>query len=169
MVKKTSIVALVAAIVGVAAIAPAQGMMDAHKPTGLSARIGVFFPTDSAAGRTGWFAIGMDYRIAEVMSGMNRDSYSVSLDYAGHNNFRTVPLLVNATRHMGQVYITGGLGVSFSKRPVGLNTESKTEFAYTAGIGYEFQGELPIFVEARYLGNGRSELSGAVLSAGFRF
>jgi hypothetical protein len=144
------------------------------KPVGLSVRAGFFMPTDSntRAGGTGWFAFGVDYKLRErMMADSHIDRITVSLDYAAHNNYRVVPLLVNFVRHNGPIFYSAGIGAAFSRRPIAFGmVEDRTRFAYQVGIGYEFQtSQFPLFVEGKFFGNERPELNGVGVYAGVRF
>ena len=143
------------------------------KPVGLAVRAGLFMPTDSTtrAGGTGWFAFGVDYKVAEKMNASTgMDRVSVSLDFAAKNNYRVVPLLVNYTRDNGSYYISAGIGVSFSRRPTGMGVEDRARLGYQVSIGHNFEtSQFPLFIEGRFLGNEKAELNGFGVYAGVRF
>lgn len=159
--------------VGLAVLAAGAVAQEPMKPVGLSLRAGFFMPTDSntRAGGTGWFAFGVDYKLRErVMTDGHIDRVTISLDYAAHNNYRVVPLLVNFVRHNGPMFYSAGVGAAFSRRPVMGGVEDKTRLAYQLGIGYEFQtSQFPLFVEGKFIGNERAELNGFGIYAGVRF
>jgi hypothetical protein len=143
------------------------------KPVGLSLRAGLFVPTDRGVRDVAdsWFAGGLDYKLRDMPSASGQmNSISLSLDFAGKSGYRTVPILANYVVHHDQLYVFGGLGLSFSRFPVGGGSEDKTEFAYQVGAGYDFQaGPTPLFVEGKFMGNGRSTLNGFGFFAGIRF
>ncbi|MEZ0324750.1 MAG: hypothetical protein ACAH95_02500 [Fimbriimonas sp.] len=162
-------IAVGAGLAVLAACAVAQDV----KPVGLSVRAGLFMPTDSntRAGGSGWFSAGVEYKVMDrmTMSGA-MDQVTVSLDFASRNNFRIVPLLVNYVHHLQNFYVTAGVGVSFSRRPVGLGVEDRARFGYQLGIGHDFQtAQFPLFVEAKFFGNERAELNGFGAYVGVRF
>ncbi|AIE86951.1 hypothetical protein [Fimbriimonas ginsengisoli] len=148
-----------ALLLGVASSALAQD----NKPSGISLRAGLFLPTDRGARDVSdsWFAGGIDYKIKDMGDMNGNSSLGLSLDFTGKGGFRTVPLLLNYIVHRDQLYFFGGAGISFSRFASGGGSEDKTEFAYQAGAGYEFQkGQTPLFFEAKFMGNGRSALNG---------
>jgi hypothetical protein len=160
---------------GLLALVACASAQEPAKPTGLSIRAGVFIPTDTNTrrGGSGWFSAGVEYKMWErqgMMAGQS-DQITISLDYAAKNNFRIVPLLANYVHHTGPVFITGGLGVSFSRRPIGGGmVEDRTRFGYQVGVGYEFAtSQFPLFLEAKFMGNDRAELNGFGIYAGARF
>lgn len=134
-----------------------------------SIKVGAFIPTDSATGNdSAWFAFGVDYRLHHQLTVDKQHMFvSVSLDFAAHDNVRTVPLLANVTRYFDtNFYLTAGVGASFTRLP----GDDKTRFAFQIGAGYDFANwEYPVFVEARFLGTDDSKLNGFGLFAGIRF
>ncbi len=146
------------------------------KPLGLSARIGLFLPTDKGTRNTSddaWFAAGVDYKLRDLPSTVpgRSSALSISLDYAAKNNFRIVPVLLNYQLRTNELYFFGGVGASFARIDRGIfGAASDTLFAYQLGVGYDFQsGTNPLFVEAKFLGTERSEVNGFGLFAGIRF
>jgi hypothetical protein len=142
------------------------------KPVGLSIRAGLFMPTDSNTRATGngWFAAGVEYKVMERATLTGMDRVTVSLDYAARNNFRVVPLLANYVRDMGGFYMTAGIGVSFTRRPLAGGVEDRARFGYQLGVGHNFAtSQFPLFVEAKFFGNERSEMNGFGVYAGVRF
>jgi hypothetical protein len=147
-----------------------------EKPIGLSARIGLFLPTEKGTRNNGgdsWFAAGLDYKYKEMFSDVPGRSSAItfSLDYAAKNDYRTVPLLVNYQVRNNEFYFFGGLGLAFSRVDRGIfGSDSDTTFAYQLGLGYDFRsGVTPLFVEGKFLGNEKTELNGFGLYAGVRF
>ncbi len=138
--------------------------------SGFSIRMGGFYPTQAKtrniSGDT-WFAAGVDYKLGTVKSG----GLSLSLDYAGRGSFRNMPLLLNYTKG-SKVYFSVGVGGSFTRflQDDG-ETNDKFRFAYAAALGYNFNttGEIPLFVELRYLGNDQPRVAGLGLYLGARF
>lgn len=168
---KKTITTMVGAALLFGAAVPALAQQS--QPVGISLRAGLFFPTDSGLRDVAesWFTGGIDYRIRDMgsVNGSVR-SLGLSLDYASKEDFRTVPLTVNYIVHRSELYFFGGVGVAFSRYASGGGWTDKTEFAYQLGAGYDFQqGQTPLFVEAKFMGNGHSELNGFGAFIGVRF
>lgn len=153
------------------------------KPVGLSVRLGAFFPTDSgvknATSKT-WFVGGVDYKLHNSLSmgtmgaGKNGGGdLGVSVDYFQKGSFRSVPILATYTGGQNEFFWTVGLGLALNKYDDGTgtgNTVNKSSFGYALAAGYNFQqGKSPLFVEARYYGNSKTQLSGFGLEVGFHF
>jgi hypothetical protein len=125
----------------------------------LRVRIGAFFPSKSISRDKAntWFGAGVDYvlkREVAVSEGYTAD-LGVSLDYYGSGDVYNVPVLLNYWGKIGNgLSYTAGVGVGFSKRPVSGDT--KTGFAYTIGVGYDFtigqEGATQLFIDLRYNG-----------------
>ncbi len=160
--KRIVALTLVAAALAVPALAQ-------DKPVGISVRIGLFAPSDAAARGAGqsWLAVGADFKLRDL-SFRGRHSPSeigISMDYASKGGFRTLPVLLNYTSHMGETYFTLGAGFAFSND----STSDSTRFAYQGALGYDFQrGNNPLFVEVKYLGNERAVLNGFAIFLGAR-
>lgn len=146
------------------------------RPFGLSVRAGFFFPASQEAEREAktWVTAGLEYKLGDLRF---RDAesdysaqYSISVDYFGRGDFRSVPVLANYVGRFDQLYYSVGAGVSFARAPQSFTRVSnKTEFAYSLAVGYDFtRGTTPFFVEGRYHGNGDSRLAGFALLAGVR-
>lgn len=169
--KKILTTMVVSAMFAGAAV-PAMAQEGVAKPVGLSIRAGLFFPTDRGVRDVSdaWAGGGVDYRLPYTLGAMNSDSYlSVSLDYASKGDYRVVPVLLNYVVRKGAAYAFAGAGISFSRRPVGADFDDKIRFGYQGGIGFDIhQGEHPIFVEGKFLGNDISKLNGFGVYLGFR-
>lgn len=173
--KKTATLALASLMaIGVASQASAQYV----KPLGLSARIGLFYPSNGDARDIegqGWFSGGLEYKIGNIkfdQSNPNMSaSWSVSLDYYGKGSFSNVPLLVNYVARTGAVYFSGGAGVGFGRViKTGGGAVTDTEFAFQLSAGYDFvKMQTPLFVELRYFGSSESKLTGFGIYGGVRF
>jgi len=159
-----------ALIAGAAVPACAQDVMT--KPVGLSIRAGIFFPTDRGVRDVSdaWIGGGVDYKLPGGMNGMGGNSYlTVSLDYASKGDFRVVPVLVNYVVRNNSLYLFGGVGASFSRRPVSDGFDDKIRFGYQGGVGWDIQrGEHPIFLEGKFMGTDVSQLNGFGVYLGFR-
>ena len=157
----------VAAFTGVAASAAAQ----TNGPSGFSARLGLFIPTDSSdLGTT--FAGGLDYKISNFSvraPGEGLQSYlGVSVDYYGDSGTSNVPLHLTYNVRSGNIVYNAGIGVDFR-----AGDDTGTSLGGRVGIAYEFgnAGRLdkPIFVQANYFLSDKSTLSGFGVYVGYRF
>lgn len=143
-----------------------------NKPSGISVRVGVFNPTDSAARALGntWLAGGVEWEGGKLYNqgGMGGNNHwSLSADYYGKSDASAVPLLANFVSRNQSMYWSAGAGFSFNR----WAGESKTRFAYSAAIGWQApnSGGMPWFLEGRYWGNAQTELSGWGIYLGTRF
>jgi hypothetical protein len=176
--KRTTLAAMgCVALLGVAAPAlsyddPFYGLDGA-----LSIRLGLFQPTDGTtqdlAGRS-WFAFGVDYRLGMLNWGRDaRDSrymaaYGISIDFQAKDDFRTIPILLNYIGRIDRFFYSAGVGVGINNLP----SSDKTAFAYQIGVGFDVFKDAnnpPIFVEIKYHGSERSEISGFGAYVGVRF
>lgn len=145
------------------------------KPLGVSARLGLFFPSSNAAQDEGanWLGIGLDYKLGDLKSGAAKGynaSYGLSLDYFNKGDFRSLPILLTYTGRQERFYYTVGGGVSLNKVAQGGGSRSDTEFAYAVGLGVDFtRFNQPMFAELRWMGNSDSTLSGFGVFVGIRF
>lgn len=166
---KAAAVATVAACMG-AASAQTNG------PTGISARLGVFFPTSDLArdlGKT-WFAFGADYKLSSVSVEPARGAYasylSVSADYYEKNDLRAIPVAVNYNVRANQFVFSGGIGIDF----VRTLSDNTSGFSGQLAATYEFANSgstsnNPFFVQAKYFFSSKSDLSGFGVYVGYRF
>jgi len=163
---------------GVAALAVAfSGIASAQTtgPSGISARLGVFLPTNNLArdlGRT-WFAFGADYKLnrysVEAPTTATRSFLSISADYYEKSGTRAIPVALQYNVRSGQLVFHGGLGVDF----VRVVDDSTIGLSGQLGATYEFantnQPYNPFFVQAKYFFSSKSELSGFGIFVGYRF
>lgn len=171
------------AAIGVGTLMAASASAQETKPMGVSVRVGLFMPSQIDAREQGsrWFAGGVEFKLKDLGFGIgdpgSSTSLTASVDYTGKGPFQHVPVLVNFVGRRNEVFWTVGVGVGLVRteevRSVGppeiLETRSATSFAYQFGIGYDFQqGRNPVFVEARYVGSGKSVLNGLGLFVGMR-
>lgn len=158
--------------------AAALSMAQESKPVGLSLRAGFLFPTDSSArdlGKT-WFDLGADYTLkvlqnkASASKADTENSLNLSLDYYNKSSVSNVPVLLNFVSRGRDAYFLLGAGVGFNRLPNSTGGySSQGRFAGDVGVGYDFQkGHTPLFAEARYFFNGKSELNGFAFFAGIR-
>jgi len=126
----------------------------------LRVRIGAFFPSKSISRDEAntWLGAGVDYVLKRGVI-VRDERYSgdlgVSVDYYGSGKVYNVPVLLNYwAKARGGLNGTAGVGVGFSKRP--RSGDTKTGFAYTIGVGYDFtvgqEGGTQLFVDLRYNG-----------------
>ncbi|MGE0000481.1 MAG: hypothetical protein AB7F50_01125 [Fimbriimonadaceae bacterium] len=168
-----TVLAIVAAATSCAAFAQYQ------KPVGVSARAGVFFPSngDARDSASTWFTVGAEYKIKDMkLSGAPGMQYggsiSLSLDYYGKGDYSNLPLMLNYTgRFESNFYYTVGAGIGFNRVPkAGGGTSSGEDFVVGVAAGYDFvRGGTPFFAEARYFGSNESTLNGFSLVGGIRF
>ena len=162
---------VVAVALGVAGAASAQ----TNGPSGISARIGVFFPTDDLAkdlGKT-WFGFGADYKITrysvDAPTSDTLSYISISADYYEKGGTRSIPVAVNYNVRNGQLVWSAGLGVDFVRLPA----DNSLGLSGQLGATYEFKNGSapynPFFVQAKYFFSSKSELNGFGVYAGYRF
>jgi len=150
------------------------------KPVGLSIRAGVVFPTNGElrdVGRT-LFGAGLEYKLSganlgQSMGANSNAHLSISADYYGKNNASSIPVLLNIVGSNNEFFYSAGAGVAFSRdseTTAGVtSTRNKTNFGYQLGIGYNFQqSQTPVFIEAKYWGNGNSALNAVGVYLGIR-
>ncbi len=165
---------ILAAVVGFAAVAPAQKLD--YKPSNISVRVNVAYPLDDATRNLTktLIGVGIDYEfLTQFLKGsttfLSIDWYGKSGNGAKGNIF---PLLINQKFYSnqgvdgkGRTYLFGGLGLVFLDI-----TSSKTTIAAQAGFGYEFGPN--IFSEFKLLISDSANGSKANLvgvSLGYRF
>ena len=164
-----------AALTAVFACATAPAFADdTTSPVGVSLRIGGAYPTEEDTRNNSgnsWLAAGIDFKIHGAKAPLLPPGYfSVSLDYAGKGDYRTVPLLVNYTSGK-TIYWSAGAGVTFGRFPQDDGTTNdKIRFAYTGAIGINFiNGQIPLFLEGRYFGSEDNRLGDFAVYVGARF
>ncbi len=155
-----------------ALVVPAMAQYQAT--SGISLRAGVFFAQGDARRVEGrnFFTIGAEKRLADIPSA-GRDyaaNWSVSVDYYGKGSFANVPVLYNYVGRQSDFYFSAGAGLGFGKRLTPTGTDSSLDFNYQFSVGKDFNvsGRV-LFLEARYFGSGRTELSGFSIVCGVRF
>jgi hypothetical protein len=136
--------------------------------TGLSARIGAFFPTTSSFGST-WFAGGIDYKLNSLSSAMPAGSgyWGLSADYYTYGGNSNIPVVINYNVRESNLTFSLGAGIDFYDEP-SASTSSGTGFDAQAAVSYNLQGS-PFFLQAKYFLAGRSELRGIGVYAGLHF
>ncbi len=164
---KLATLASVVALAGVAATAGAQ----TNGPLGISARVGVFIPTNDANFSTA-FAAGIDYKISSFSvrsPGEGLQSYlGASLDYYGDGGHNNIPLHLTYNVRSGNIVYHAGVGIDFY-----AGDDTGTSLGGQVGIAYEFghagSANKPLFVQANYFITRKSELSGFGVYVGYRF
>ena len=167
---------MLAAVGLVAASITTSALAQESKPIGLSIRGGAFWPGSNAAQAEGktWLAAGAEFRLQNLNFGMaspGTSSYlSVSVDYMGTGDFRSMPVLLNYVGRNNEFYYTAGAGYTFGRHVIaGPTVEDKNTFAYCLGVGYDFaRGTMPFFVEGRYFGSSESDFNGFGVYLGVR-
>jgi long-subunit fatty acid transport protein len=159
---------------GVAALlvaVPSVSNAQTNGPTGVSARVGIFFPTSNLARNLGknWFAFGADYKLnTAMMSAPTEDTLaylSISADYYSKNNSSALPIALNYNVRASQIVWSAGVGLDIVR--FGANTSG---FAAQVGAAYEFgPGPTPFFVQAKYFFSSKSDLNGFGVFLGARF
>ncbi|GMV88289.1 MAG: hypothetical protein AMXMBFR81_12200 [Chthonomonas sp.] len=160
-----------ALLLGVAALTVPALAQDV-KPLGMSVKGGLFFPSKKSARDQGanWFTLGIDYKLKDLKFGDGPDGMNTSLvlsaDYVSKGDFRHTPVMANYVVRRNEVYYFAGAGFGFVKTP---SEGNQTRFAYQIGVGKDFQrGGNPLFVEGRWIGNAKDEVSGFAISVGIR-
>lgn len=170
-------------LVGLAALSM-QVIFAGKNPYGVSLRAGALFPTKKETrDKTGetLFVGGIDWRFYNINFGYCDPCQSAHLSlsadiYTKSSKHRNIPVLINLVGQSGQFFYSAGVGVGFGRiinRTLSTNNncvfESKTNFAYRLGVGWEFcGGKNPWFVEGAYYGSGKTELNGAAVLVGVR-
>ncbi len=167
---------LTSLVCGGVLFAGGQAMAQESKPIGLSLRAGAFFPSEKKARdlKDVWFGLGAEFKIKDLTLGSadvaQTGALTVSLDYFGADDARSLPLLLNYVGRKNEFFYSVGAGVGFNKDIKGASFVTKNRLAYQLGVGYDFvKGTTPLFVEAKYFGfaNG-AKLNGFGLYLGVR-
>ncbi len=160
------------------------GMMTAafaqeSKPLGLSVRGGPFFPSMKKAKTDSgkqWIGVGVEYKLGDLQYGSTGKaysaSYSISADLYQKKNYRHAPVMLNYIGRMqDSIYYTAGAGVGFVRELDNTNNrKNHTTFSYQIGLGYEFsKSQVPLFVEARWIGSSKNSVNGWGVFLGARF
>ncbi|MBS1709411.1 MAG: hypothetical protein JSS65_11920 [Armatimonadetes bacterium] len=148
-------------------------MADYGKPVGLSVHMGLFFTgsdiANSIEGRN-WFIVGGDYKLGDMNNGGTPATYGIALDYITKGSFSSVPVFLSYTIHQSEFYFGAGAGPAFNHYNDGVTKGTSTDFGFGLTIGRDLNyGKTPAFIEAKYFGGSRKELSGFAVVAGIRF
>ena len=158
-----------------AAAASTSALAQETKPIGLSVRAGMFFPSSEASRDEGatWLAAGVEFRLQDLNFGMAQPGMSnylsLSADYMGAGDFRSVPVLVNFVQRNNEFYWTAGAGWTFGRHMSGGSLEDRNTFAFALGLGWDFsKGSTPFFIEGRYYGGSEGDFTGFGAFVGVR-
>lgn len=102
----------------------------------------------------------------------NNTSLYLSAEYSSRGDYYYVPVLANIRLSTPtNLYYLAGAGVGFGKRPDSAgSTETVTQIAWQAGIGYDFTiGSLPSLFEIRYVSGQRATWNTIGFYYGVRF
>ncbi len=160
----------VAAAVTCMAMAGAQS----NGPTGFSARLGAFLPTNELARDLGstWFVFGADYKLnsmsASVPATGMQSYFGISADYYSHGGNYDIPVALTYNMRMNQMVYSVGLGPDF--RNSGDLTSTGVGLGGQVAASYEFGNmPTPVFIQAKYFFSSKPELSGFGVYVGVRF
>lgn len=154
----------------------AQTMQSPDGRSGIYIKVGVFYPVRNSVrdvfNNTG--LIGGEYEflhMAPLSNGINQ-SLSFSVEAWGKNDFGAVPVTVNYNFETPNRFrFSGGIGLAADQAPFSDGTtDHKVRLAYGLSAAYLFsKSPNSFFVEAKFLGNGDTALSGFAFSLGYRF
>jgi len=160
--------------VAVAAASISLAGAQSNGATGLSARIGVFLPTNSLGSDLGtaWTAFGLDYKISTLSAsvpGVGTQSYfGISADYYSFGGDNDLPVALTYNLRQGPVVFSAGIGPDF--RNAGDLTGNGVGLGEQVAVAYDLgSGSVPLFIEAKYFFSSRPELNGAAVYLGVRF
>ncbi len=162
------------AMIAVAAGSVVAANAQSNGPSGLSARIGAYFPTSDSAKNLGstWFVFGADYKLnslAVAAPGVGLQSYlGISADYYAKGGDSNLPVALTYNLRQSQMVYSIGIGPEF--RNSGDLTSTGVGLAEQVGVSYELGNmPTPIFIQAKYFISGRPELRGLGVYVGIRF
>lgn len=155
----------------------ATSFAQASQPKGLSARVGVFLPSNGAARDQSptWLGAGLDYRLGYVGQKTIADRdvsafTSISVDWFGSGSYSSLPILFNYTFRQESLYAGAGAGIAFQRKPELVGTDTNSRFAFQLSVGYDFvKQNQPYFAELRYWGGSSAQHTGFGLYGGVRF
>jgi len=170
--KKTTFVGLI--ILAMAVFGTGFANAQTNGPTGISVRLGAYFPTNSLGSdlASTWFAGGIDYKLNTLSVKApitNTEGYfGISADYYGHGGDNDIPVALTYNLRQGQIVFSAGIGPDF--RNATDLTDNGVGIAEQVGIAYEFvHSYTPVFIAAKYFFASKPELSGAGVYLGIRF
>lgn len=156
-----------------AAVATAQEAPTSRSTT--SVRVGAFFPSDALGRREAetWLTAGVEYRLPTLFRGSLVREYegtvSVSADYIGSGDLRSIPLLVNYVGRFRQISYSAGAGIAFNDT---VRRGNRTDFAWQLGLAFDLTNrpdQTPLFLEVKYFGSDQREFRGVGAFVGVRF
>lgn len=163
-----------ALVLAIASVSSAQ----TNGPTGFSARLGAFFPSDKAGQNLShtWWGAGVDYKLnsykVESVNSETPAYLGLSVDYYAHGSDSNVPLALTYNVRAGQFVYSAGLGADFYN--VSDLSESGVGLGGQIGVTYEFAQKnatagSPLFVGAKYFLTKKTALTGLGVYLGVRF
>lgn len=167
---KKSVIAKLGAIGMAAACMSIAGA----QTSGISVRIGGFFPTNSLASDIGgtWFAFGADMKLSTMHVSApvtGTESYfGISADYYAHGSDSDVPVALTYNLRQGPATFSAGVGPDF--RNAGDLTDTGVGIAEQLGVSYNISSlPTPVFLQIKYFFASRPELSGFGAYIGVKF
>ncbi len=169
-------------MVGGVAVCLASASAQSGQPSGISARIGLFLPSNKAAEDEGttWLSFGLDYRFnqsnapAMVMRNGTGTFYSLSVDYYDKGGYRNIPIAVNYNVRAQQLIFTAGAGgcieTAADHETIGLGFQIAVTYEFTGSAQTIGQmNQKPFFLQAKYFLASDSALDGLGVYVGMRF
>jgi len=170
--KRTTIAGLLSTIMAASCISIASAQ--SNGPTGISARIGAFMPSNDLASQLGktWFGFGVDYKLNSMSASTpvnnSQGYFGISADYYAHGSEDDVPVAFTYNLRQGQIVWSAGIGPDF--RNAGQLTSTGVGIGEQIAFTYELGGSrTPIFLQAKYFFSSMPELSGFGVYLGARF
>ena len=169
-------ISTIAKLGSVAATAACVGMAAAQSngPSGISVRVGGFFPTNSLATDLGssWIGFGVDYKLnsfsAKDPAPGSGSYWGLSADFYSHGSDNDLPVALTYNIRQGQFVYSAGIGPDF-RNSTDL-TGNGVGISEQLAASYDFStGSIPLFLQAKYFFSSRPELSGFGIYLGARF
>jgi len=161
-------------MIAVAGASMAAANAQSNGASGLSARVGVFFPSNNLAQNLSstWFVFGADLKLSGFgasVPGTGLNSYlGLSADYYYHGSDSDIPVALTYNLRAGQMVYSAGIGPDF--RNSGDLTSTGVGIGEQVAATYEFGNmPTPMFIQAKYFFSSRPELSGFGVYLGIRF
>lgn len=157
-------------------VGAAQTMTAPDGRAGVYLKVGVFYPVQNnlrnAFNNTG--LIGAEYEFLHLATLPNgiKQAVSFSAEAWGKNDFGAVPFTVNYSFETPNRFrFSAGIGLAADQAPFSDGTtDHRVHLAYGLSVAYIFSPKPnSFFVEAKFLGNGDTDLSGFAFSLGYRF
>jgi len=162
-----------AKIGSVVAAATCVGIAGAQT-SGISARLGAFFPTNSSASDLGrsWVAFGLDFKLRQLNAKVpvtgTQSYFGISADYYAHGGDNDIPVALTYNLRQAPFTFSAGIGPDF--RDASDLVDTGVGFSEQVGVAYDIsKGPMPIFIQAKYFFASKPELSGIGVYIGARF